>query len=41
VGANQGCETWSCGGTCGANLDSTALKNGVNAISFRSAQCCV
>jgi hypothetical protein len=41
VRANQGCETWSCGGTCGAAPDTTMLKDGVNAVSFRPIQCCV
>jgi hypothetical protein len=41
VGANQGCVTWSCGGTCGAAPDTTIVKDGVNAVSYRPAQCCV
>jgi len=38
VHANGGCVTWSCGGTCGADLGSNLAKNGVAAASFRN--CC-
>jgi hypothetical protein len=41
VHANQGCITWSCGGTCGAAPDTTVLKDGVNAMSYRPQACCV
>ena len=40
VRANQGCVTWSCGGTCGAAPDTTVMKDGVNAISY-PRNCCV
>ena len=41
VRARQDCYTWSCGGTCGAAPDTTIMKEGVNAVSFKPVQCCV
>jgi len=41
VRANAGCVTWSCGGTCGANLDSTPAKDGdFAATPICSGNCC-
>ena len=34
VRANAGCETWSCGGTCGAQPDSDVARNGNFARTF-------
>ena len=34
VRANAGCETWSCGGTCGAQPDSDVARNGNFAATF-------
>lgn len=41
VRARQDCYTWSCGGTCGAAPDTTIMKEGVNAVSWKPIQCCV
>ena len=40
VRANQGCVTWSCGGTCGAFPDSQVMKQGLYAMTNPPRNCC-
>ncbi len=40
VRANQGCVTWSCGGTCGMYPDSQVMKEGLHVMTNPPRNCC-